>query len=75
MERTLRQSLESFLYILSIYPFLLPVLMYNVVSFDSGAFRMYSIIHIYYALVQGSSHYVSSPSILYPPCPILIHVQ
>ena len=37
------QSLDSFLYIPSIYPFLLPVLMYNVVSFDRGVF-------------QGSSH-------------------
>ena len=26
----------------------------------------YSIIHAYFALVQGSSHYVSSPSFLYP---------
>ena len=29
--------------------------------------RMYSIIHPYFALVQGSSHLVFSPSILYPP--------
>ena len=29
---------------------------YNVVSFDRGAFRTYSIIHPYFALVQGSSH-------------------
>ena len=58
-------SLESFLYILSIYPFLLPVLMYNVVSFYRGAFLTYSIIHHYFALVQGSSYKVS-PSILYP---------
>ena len=50
------QLLDSFLYILSIYPFLLPVLMYNVVSFDCGAFRTYSIMHPYFALVQGSSH-------------------
>ena len=33
------QSLDSFLYFLSIYPFLLPVLMYNVVSFDRGVFK------------------------------------
>ena len=44
------------LYILSICPFLLPVLMYNVVSFVPGVFGMYSIIHSYFALVQGSSH-------------------
>ena len=44
-----------FLYILSIYPFLLPILMYNVVSIDRGVFRTYSIIHPYFALVQGSS--------------------
>ena len=34
-------SLDSFLYILSIYPFLLAVLMYNVVSFDRCVFRTY----------------------------------
>ena len=33
------QSLDSFLYILSIYPFLLSVLVYNVVSSDSGVFE------------------------------------
>ena len=43
------QSLDSFMYILSIYPFLLPVLIYNVVSFDHGAFHMHSIIHLYFA--------------------------
>ena len=47
---------------------LLAVLMYNVVSFDRGVFRTYSIIHAYFALVKGSSHQESSPSILYPPC-------
>ena len=47
---------KNVLYILSIYPFLLPVLMYNVVSFDRGAFRTYSIRHPYFALVQGSSY-------------------
>ena len=35
---------------------------------DSGFLRTYTIIHAYFALVQGSSHYVSSPSFLYPPC-------
>ena len=46
MERTLLnmfvkklQSLDSFLYIISIYPFLIPVLMSNVVSFDRGVFQ------------------------------------
>ena len=34
-----------FPYILSIYPFLPLVLMYNVVSFDRGFFRPYAIIH------------------------------
>ena len=61
------QSLDSFLYILSIYSFLLHVLRYNVVSFECGVFQTYSIIHPYFALVQGSSHQVPSPSILYPP--------
>ena len=42
---TKTQSLDSFLYILSKYPFLLPILMYNVISFDHGVLRMYSIIH------------------------------
>ena len=47
------QSLDSFQYILSIYlSILLPVLMYNVVSFDHGVFRMYLIIHPYFALVH-----------------------
>ena len=32
-------SLDSFLYILSIYPILLPVLMYKLVSFDRGVFQ------------------------------------
>ena len=50
-------SLDSFLYILSTYPFLLPILMYNFVYFDHGVFRTYSIIHPYFAyFVQGSSH-------------------
>ena len=39
------QSLDSFLYIPSIYPFLLPVLIYNVVSFNRGVLRTYSMIH------------------------------
>ena len=46
--------------------------MYNVVSFDRGVFRTYSIIHANFALVQGISHYESSPSILYPPCPLTL---
>ena len=46
----------KFLCIPSIYPVLLPVLMYNVVSVDCGVFRTYSIVHPYFALVQGSSH-------------------
>ena len=50
------QSLDSFLYILSSYPFLLPVLMYNVLSFDRGVIRTYSTFHAYFALVQGCSH-------------------
>ena len=32
-------------------PFLLPILMYNVVSFDGGVFRTYTLIHPYFALV------------------------
>ena len=34
---------------------------------DCGFLRTYTIIHAYFALVQGSSYYVSSPSFLYPP--------
>ena len=49
----LPQSINSVLYILSIYPFLLPVLMYNAVPFDRCVFRTYSIIHATFALVQG----------------------
>ena len=33
---------------------------------DSGFLRTYTIIHAYFALVQGSSYLVSSPSFLYP---------
>ena len=36
-------------------------------NLERGVFRTYFIIHPYFALVQGSSHLVSSPSILYPP--------
>ena len=52
------QSLDSFPYILSIYPFLFPLLMYNVsyVSYNRMYERTYSIIHPYFALVQGISH-------------------
>ena len=45
-----------FVYIPSIYPFLPPVLMYSDEIYDSGFLRTYSIIHAYFALVQGSSH-------------------
>ena len=41
------QSLDSFF-----YPFLLPILMYNVVSFDCGVLRTYSVIRPYFALVE-----------------------
>ena len=40
---------------------------------DCGFLRTYTIIHAYFALVQGSSHYVSSPSFLYPPCVAAVH--
>ena len=38
-------SLDSFLDILCINPLLLPILMYNVVSFDRGVLGTYSMLH------------------------------
>ena len=45
---------------------------------DCGFLRTYTIIHAYFALVQGSSYYVSSPSFFYPPCfmlSLLMYIQ
>ena len=48
-----KNTVIRFLSVHSIYPFLLPVLMF---IFDRGAFRTYSIKHRYFALVRRSSH-------------------